>query len=84
MQHTGDLAASITADYGHDYALVGSNKVYAAMQQFGGDKADFPNLWGDVPARPFLPIDADGKLQPEAKEEVLDTVLRHLQTAARI
>lgn len=27
---------------------------YAAMQQFGGLKAGFPQLWGDIPARPFM------------------------------
>lgn len=43
--------------------FVGSPQVYAAMQQFGGEKAEFPNLWGDIPARPFLGIsdsDAEG------------------------
>lgn len=38
----------------------------------------------DMPARPFLPLTADGNLQPEAREEVLDTILRHLKTAAGI
>lgn len=33
---------------------VGSNRVYAAMQQFGGTRAQWPHLWGDIPARPFL------------------------------
>lgn len=33
---------------------IGSPMVYAAMQQFGGTKAQFPHLWGDIPARPFL------------------------------
>ncbi len=37
---------------------VGSTMEYAAMQQFGGRKADFPNLWGDIPARPFLGLSA--------------------------
>lgn len=37
-----------------DTLYVGSPQVYAAMQQFGGSQAKFPNLWGDIPARPFL------------------------------
>lgn len=41
---------------GNDAVEVGSNMVYAAMQQFGGTKAEFPHLWGDIPARPFLGI----------------------------
>lgn len=45
-----------------DYDVVSATAVeigspmqdYAAMQQFGGTRAEFPNLWGDIPARPFL------------------------------
>lgn len=33
---------------------IGSPMVYASMQQYGGNKSDFPNLWGNIPARPFL------------------------------
>ena len=44
----------------------GSGMPYAAMQQFGGTKRQFPHLWGDIPARPFLGLaaeDADDVLQ---------------------
>jgi phage virion morphogenesis protein len=37
---------------------IGSPMVYAAMQQFGGTKAKYPQLWGDIPARPFLGLSA--------------------------
>lgn len=33
---------------------IGSPMVYAAMQNFGGTRAKFPQLWGDIPARPYL------------------------------
>lgn len=79
----GGLAASVTTHADSSSALVGSNKVYAAMMHFGGEKQEFPNLWGDVPARPYLPMDEDGKLQPEAKESILDLALAHLEKAAR-
>lgn len=36
--------------------LIGSPLPYAAMQQFGGTKGDWPHLWGDIPARPFLGV----------------------------
>jgi len=39
---------------GPDAVAIGSPMVYAAMQQFGGTRAEFPHLWGDIPARPFL------------------------------
>lgn len=42
--------------------FIGSPEVYAGMQQFGGEKAEFPHLWGDIPARPFLGVsDADAE-----------------------
>jgi phage virion morphogenesis protein len=80
----GGLAPSITTRADDSSALVGSNKPYAAMMQFGGDKDDFPHLWGDIPARPYLPMDEDGNLQPEAEESILDLALDHLRSAARV
>ncbi len=41
---------------GDDTLEIGSSMNYAAMQQFGGNKSEFPFLWGDIPARPFLGI----------------------------
>lgn len=39
---------------------------YSAMQQFGGKRADFPHLWGDIPARPFF-LDASRGLPSPLK-----------------
>lgn len=78
------LAASITTHATDSSALVGSNKPYAAMMQFGGDQANFPHLWGDIPARPYLPVDAESNLQPEAEEAMLELALSHLEKAARV
>lgn len=36
LQVTGGLAQSITTDYGANFAAIGSNKEYAAIQQLGG------------------------------------------------
>ncbi|PTS92700.1 phage virion morphogenesis protein [Pseudomonas sp. HMWF006] len=78
------LAASITSAATESSALVGSNKPYAAMMQFGGYKSEFPHLWGDIPSRPFFPMDAEGVIQPEAEEAILELALHHLQKAARL
>ncbi|WP_405119209.1 phage virion morphogenesis protein [Pseudomonas leptonychotis] len=78
------LAASITTHADDSSALVGSNKPYAAMMHFGGDKSDFPHLWGDIPGRAYLPMDADGVLQPEAEEAILDLAMAHIEKAARL
>ena len=52
---------------------------------FGGHVVKSVNHPGsDIPARPFLPVTADGNLQPEASEAVLDTILRHLKRAAGV
>lgn len=37
----------------------GSSLVYAGMQQFGGLKAAYPHLWGNIPARPFLGMSSE-------------------------
>ncbi|WP_231997044.1 phage virion morphogenesis protein [Pseudomonas arsenicoxydans] len=71
--------ASITTQSTHSSALVGSNKPYAAMMQFGGDQADFPHLWSDIPARPYLPMDAKGELQPDVQAAILELALVHFQ-----
>jgi phage virion morphogenesis protein len=72
----GDLARQIhSALIGDDTLEVGSSLPYAAMQQFGGTKAEFPWLWGDIPARPFLGVsDTD-------KDAILREIRAHLEAA---
>lgn len=50
------LLSQMISDPGADSVAIGSNRVYAAMMQFGGTKERWPHLWGDIPARPFLGI----------------------------
>ena len=47
---------------GADTLIVGSSREYAAMQQFGGTKAEFPHLWGDIPPRPFLGLSIEDEV----------------------
>jgi phage virion morphogenesis protein len=75
------LAASITTHATDSSAMVGSNKPYAAMMQFGGNKTDFPQLWGDTPARPYMPLTAEGKLQPQTERAISMLLLDHLHGA---
>ncbi len=60
---------------GNDGVQIGSPMKYAAMMQFGGTKAEFPALWGDIPARPFLGISADDR------NAVIEIITRHLEQA---
>lgn len=124
LQDTGQLAASISTSSDATSATIGSNKVYAAIHQLGGDinkpaqsrmvrhRTDAKgNLlhsqhlggkglifaknshkravtrWFEqgahtihMPARPFLPMDAQGNLQPEAEEDILFVANHYLKT----
>ncbi len=53
---SGMLSRQIFYSAESDQVQIVSNRPYAAMMQFGGSKAKFPHLWGDIPARPFLGI----------------------------
>jgi phage virion morphogenesis protein len=53
---------------------VGSPMQYAAMMQFGGTKEEFPYLWGDIPARPFLGV------SNEDEQEIVETITDYLQS----
>lgn len=57
----------------NDTLDVGSPTIYAAMQQFGGQKSEFPNLWGDIPARPFVGVST------EDEQSILDTFINYLR-----
>lgn len=59
LYRSGDMYNQMNFEAGSDYVEVGTNKVQAAMMQFGGTRARFPHLWGDIPARPFLGISPD-------------------------
>lgn len=55
---------------------VTASPVYAAIQQFGGNRAEFPHLWGDIPARPFMPVTPDGDLYPAEAEAIMADINR--------
>jgi phage virion morphogenesis protein len=68
----GGLASSLSTDHDATSATIGSNKKYAAMQQLGGITSPRSMIPGKViPARPYLPMDAQGNLQPEAEEGIM-------------
>jgi len=50
----------------------GSLMVYAAMMNWGGTKAEFPHLWGDIPGREFIGLNDDDE------DEVLAILADHL------
>ncbi|MDD3420305.1 MAG: phage virion morphogenesis protein [Candidatus Gastranaerophilales bacterium] len=54
LQMRGELASSITSKYDNNCAVVGTNKVYAAIHQLGGNAGR--NKKAKIPARPYLSL----------------------------
>lgn len=75
----GYLNSEIAGDVigGHTLEIY-STKDQAAMMQFGGTKAEFPHLWGDIPARPFLGISF------EDDAEIMSIINNHLENAIKL
>lgn len=76
LQQSGQLAASVQVEHGNGWASIGSNKVYAPMQFFGGTtsaQSMIPNK--RIPARPFLPMNPETHaITPEAEQTVLEVL----------
>ena len=71
LQVTGQLASSVSQDHGADFAVAGSNLVYAAIHQLGGAAGRGGKSL--IPARPFL------GLSPDGEEEILDLIGSYLE-----
>lgn len=73
---TAGLASSVQTSYGADFARIGSNKPYSAMQMFGGTTSSSSMIPGKkIPARPYLPFNPQTKdLTPQAKATVLEVL----------
>lgn len=67
----GGLVSSITTDHGPTFAQIGSNKIYAAIHQFGGEDDMAPGP-AAIPARPYLGLTADHET------EILDILQQYL------
>lgn len=75
----GALRRSLHAEHGKDYAVAGTNVIYAAIHQFGAKKGQFatkkgrPIPWGDIPARPFLGV------RKQEHRQILTAIANHLR-----
>jgi len=89
QRSAGGLAGSIQSEHGRHHAAAGTNKEYASTHQFGAKTGEFgtgtyksrpgsfPIPWGNIPARPFLGIG------PDDKDDILDIIRRHINSAIR-
>lgn len=73
----GLLANSIAYQASDFAAEIGVNASvkYAAMMNFGGTKAQFGHLWGDIPKRQFMP---SGQLPADWEAQLIRTVNDYL------
>lgn len=81
LRKTGRLQGSVSTEYDSSTAMIGTNTVYGAIHQFGGKTGRNESV--ELPARPYLPVDDSGNLSQDAVNSVLDTIQRHLESAAQ-
>lgn len=70
LQVSGQLALSVTTQYDDSSAVIGSNKVYAAIHQLGGQAGK--NKMTTIIARPYL------KLTDDDFDEIISIVEKYL------
>lgn len=70
LQVEGQLASSVNTQYDNNSAVIGSNKEYAAIHQFGGNAGR--NKKVKIPARPYL------QLTDEDFEEIMYECRKYL------
>lgn len=73
------LKTQLNYDVTESVLSLGSPLRYAAMQHFGGKKAQFPHLWGDIPARPIFPNQANGQLYPQEEAHIVGQLRAFLE-----
>ena len=72
LQLSGQLAGSISTGATNSFARIGSNKKYAAIHHLGGKAGRGRKV--TIPARPYLPINGSGQLQPGGERRSVDVV----------
>lgn len=88
---TGALRSSIAFNATGNSVEVGTNLKYAKTHQFGAKQGAFGRSkrggqipWGNIPARPFMPIRNDRADLPQAwQREIIDILQRRIQEAAK-
>ncbi len=78
--HTGRLKNEIRYEVADNTMTLTAAMPYAAIQHYGGTTGARSWIPGkSIPARPFMPIQADGNLYPEEKTLVLDVLRDFLE-----
>lgn len=69
---TGELRRQIVPQVSNNVLTVTATPAYAAIHQFGGQAGR--NRKVKIPARPYLPVKADGNLYPQEQTLILETL----------
>ncbi|SER71534.1 phage virion morphogenesis protein [Giesbergeria anulus] len=69
---TGELRRQIVPQVSNNVLTVTATPVYAAIHQFGGQAGGGHKV--KIPARPYLPVKADGNLYPQEQALILETL----------
>lgn len=75
LQDTGGLAASITYHASEDGVVIGTNKAYGAIQQFGGEAGKGNSVI--LPPRPYIVI------QEEDYEDIEDAISKFYERSLK-
>ena len=75
LNDTGVLRNSIAYQLTGQAVEIGTNAPQAAMMNFGGTKAQFGHLWGDIPARQFMPMQG---LPVRWEQDMIDVLENYL------
>jgi phage virion morphogenesis protein len=73
---TGSLASQFHVSASGTSVTVGNSMKYAAIHQFGGQAGRGHKV--TIPARPFLPINKEGRLYPGEQSRILDALNAYL------
>ena len=81
LSQSGQLRDSIQPASNDSEASISTADPKAATHQFGAKQGQYgkssrggPLPWGNIPARPFMPMDENGNLQLEAENAIYDDV----------
>lgn len=79
LHQSGQLRRSIVTAVKDNEVMIGTNDPKAPTHQFGAKQGQYgknarnkPIPWGNIPARPFIPMDASGNLQHDAEQAIWD------------
>jgi phage virion morphogenesis protein len=71
LQVSGQLAISVTTQYDDTSATIGSNKVYSAIQQLGGQAGRKKKV--TIPTRPYI------NLSDSDQKEIIKAIVEYLE-----